>query len=146
MNNINQTTAHTISTVALAKAAKYALAFLWIFTGLTSMFFSPDIGYEILANADIKGVFAEIAIYTGGALDILLGLWLISSIKSPLCCIVQVSVITLYTVLLTVIDASFWLHPFGPITKNIPIIILIGYVYVNSINDHTTHEKLSVNT
>ena len=124
MSNLSQDT--------LIKSAKYSLAFLWIFTGLTSVIFSPEIGYEILVNANITGSLTEVAIYAGGILDLILGLWVITSIKTKLCCIVQVSVIALYTVLLTFIDASFWLHPFGPITKNIPIIVLIGYVYASN--------------
>ncbi len=122
----------------LMKAAKYSLAFLWIFTGLTSVFFSPEIGYEILANADITGSLAEVAIYAGGILDIVLGLWLITSFKTKLCCIVQISIISIYTVLLTFIEPSFWLHPFGPITKNIPIIVLIGYVYASNVNSSSS--------
>lgn len=128
----------TINQNNLMKAAKYSLAFLWIFTGLTSVFFSPEIGYEILANANISGSLADIAVYTGGILDIILGLWLITSVKIRLCCIVQVSVIAIYTVLLTFIDASFWLHPFGPITKNIPIVVLIGYVYLSNVSISST--------
>jgi len=128
----------TINQHNLMKAAKYSLAFLWIFTGLTSIFLSPEIGYELLANADITGSIADIAVYAGGILDIVLGLWLITSVKTKLCCIIQVAVIAAYTVLLTFIDASFWLHPFGPITKNIPIIVLIGYVYANNVSNSST--------
>lgn len=128
----------TINQDDLMKAAKYSLAFLWIFTGLTSIFLSPEIGYELLANADITGSIADIAVYAGGILDIVLGLWLITSVKTQLCCIIQVAVIAAYTVLLTFIDASFWLHPFGPITKNIPIIVLIGYVYANNVSNNST--------
>ncbi len=113
----------------LYKAAIYSLAFLWVFTGLTSIYLSPEIGYEILASANITGSMADLSVYAGGALDIVLGLWLITSVKTKLCCIVQVATIALYTLMLTVIDASFWLHPFGPITKNIPIIVLILFVY-----------------
>jgi len=115
--------------------AKYSLAFLWGFTGLTSIYFSPEIGYEILASANITGSMADFFVYAGGALDIVLGLWLLTSIKTKVCCIVQVAVIVLYTIILTVIDASFWLHPFGPISKNIPIIVLIGYVYIASVDN-----------
>lgn len=124
MNKINQDT--------LLKAARYSLAFLWVFTGLTSITFSPEIGYQILVSAKITGSLADVFVYAGGALDIILGLWLLTSFKIKLCSIVQIAVIGLYTVLLTVIDASFWLHPFGPITKNIPIIVLIIFVYKSS--------------
>lgn len=120
----------TINQGNLMKAAKYSLAFLWIFTGLTSVFFSPEIGYEILASARITGLMADVSVYAGGALDIVIGLWLLSSIRIRLCCIVQVVIIVLYTMLLTFIDPSFWLHPFGPITKNFPITMLIAFIYI----------------
>jgi uncharacterized membrane protein YphA (DoxX/SURF4 family) len=120
----------------LIKFAKYSLAFLWVFTGLTSIYFSPEIGYEILASANITGSMADFSVYAGGALDIVLGLWLLTSVKTKLCCIVQVAVIALYTAILTFIDASFWLHPFGPITKNIPIIVLILLIMINKVERH----------
>ncbi|NQZ11877.1 MAG: NAD-dependent dehydratase [Algicola sp.] len=114
------------------KAALYSLSFVWIFTGLTSIFFSPQIGYDLLASNNIIGVAADIAVYSGGILDILLGLWLLTGKRIKRCCIIQIAVIVAYTVLLTLIDASFWLHPFGPLTKNLPIIVLIGWVYSQS--------------
>ncbi len=117
----------------LMKAAKYSLAFLWIFTGITSIYFSPEVGYEILASASITGLMADVSVYAGGALDIVIGLWLLTSIKIRLCCIIQVTVIIVYTVLLTFIDPSFWLHPFGPITKNIPIVVLIFLIMNNKV-------------
>jgi len=133
MSNLNQKN--------LIVFAKYSLAFLWTFTGLTSIYFSPEIGYEILASANIAGSMADFSIYAGGALDIVLGLWLLTSVKTKLCCIVQVAVIALYTAILTFIDASYWLHPFGPITKNIPIIVLIGYVYIANVDSGLTHPQ-----
>jgi uncharacterized membrane protein YphA (DoxX/SURF4 family) len=125
MNNINQK--------VLVKLAKYSLAFLWVFTGLTSIYFSPDVGYQILSSANITGSLADTAIYAGGILDIVLGIWILTPFKAKLCCIVQVLVIIVYTVLLTFIDASFWLHPFGPITKNFPIIVLIFFIMINKV-------------
>ena len=130
----------------LYDSAIYALAFLWIFTGLTSIYFSPEIGYEILASANITGSMADFSVYAGGALDIILGLWLLTSVKTKLCCILQVAVIALYTIMLTAIDASFWLHPFGPITKNIPIIVLIGYVYIASTDSGSIHPQSNPTT
>jgi len=120
------------------KAAIYSLAFLWVFTGLTSIYFSPEIGYEILASANITGSMASFSVYAGGALNIVLGLWLLTSVKTKLCCLVQIAVIASYTLILTVIDMSFWLHPFGPITKNIPIVVLIGYLYASNVSISST--------
>jgi hypothetical protein len=127
---------NTIKHDGLMRAAKYSLAFLWIFTGITSIYFSPEIGYEILARASITGVMADVSIYAGGALDIVIGSWLLTSFRIKLCCIIQVIAIIVYTVLLTYIDANFWLHPFGPITKNIPIIVLIFLIILNNEEHH----------
>ncbi len=115
-------------------AAKYSLAFLWIFTGLTSLFFSPEVGFKILANADITNEIAELAVYAGGLFDIVLGLWIISVKWLRLCCLVQIITIIIYTVLLSIIDISFWLHPFGPVTKNLPILVLILIVFEQEKN------------
>jgi len=125
----------------LMKAAKFSLVFLWLFTGITSIYFSPEIGYEILSSASITGLMADVSVYAGGILDIVLGLWLMTSFKTSLCCMVQISIISTYTVLLTFIDPSFWLHPFGPITKNIPIVVLIGYVYIANANSGLIHPQ-----
>jgi len=118
---------------SLFKAAKLALAFLWIFTGLTSLFFSPELGYELLNSVSITGLKASMLVYSGALLDIGIGLWLLSSWKVRYCCLAQCLTITIYTLLLTLIDASFWLHPFGPLTKNIPILMLILIVFTNEV-------------
>ena len=98
-------------------AARLSLSFLWVFTGITSAFFAKDIGYEVLANGGITGSLAEISIYAGSALDVAIGIWLLINRGLNLCYLLQISVIATYTALLTVIDPSYWLHPFGPVTK-----------------------------
>lgn len=117
--------------LTLLKSAKISLAFLWLFTGLTSLFFAPELGYQVLAKANITGMAAKISVYGGALLDIGLGLWLLSGWQIKICCLAQIATIIVYSLLLTLIDATFWLHPFGPLTKNIPIIILILVVLVH---------------
>jgi hypothetical protein len=36
---------------------------------------------------------------------------------------IQMSVIVLYTVIITFSQFEQWLHPFGPVSKNIPLIV-----------------------
>ena len=122
----------TISTEYLFNLAKFSLAFLWIFTGLTSLFFSPEIGFSLLEVVNIHGGSAKLLVYSGACLDIGLGIWIISSWKIKLCCVTQCITIILYSILLTIIDASFWLHPFGPLTKNLPILVLILIILVSA--------------
>ncbi len=108
--------------------AKFSLSFLWILTGFSSLFFSPDIGYQILAKGGLTGTLADVLVYSGSVINIALGLWMLTSKWIQVCCVLQIVVIVVYTALLSIIDASFWLDPFGPITKNIPVLVLIWAV------------------
>ncbi|MHC9509729.1 DoxX-like family protein [Kangiella sp. M94] len=111
---------HTLLTLA-----RYSLALLWIFTGLTSIYFDYKTGYELLINFGFSDSITRTLIYSGAVLDIGLGLWLLSNKQMKLCYVMQIVVITSYTILLTIIEPSYWLHPFGPVSKNLPIIMLI---------------------
>ena len=48
----------------------------------------------------------------------------------------------IYTVLLSVIDPAFWLHPFGPLTKNAPMLVLI-WLLAEECRKQTRIELLS---
>lgn len=110
-------------------AARLSLSFLWIMTALSSLFFAKDIGYEVLAQADITGALANAAITSGSLLDMAIGIWLLSKRKLASCYLLQLLVIASYTLLLSVIAPNFWLHPFGPLTKNLPLVVMIYYLY-----------------
>ncbi|EXJ11894.1 hypothetical protein D791_01267 [Nitrincola nitratireducens] len=103
--------------------------FYCIFTGITSEFFAKEIGYEVLAYGGIVGALADISILSGSVLDILIGIWLLLGKKLKRCFQLQMIVIVTYTLLLTAIDPSLWLHPFGPLTKNVPILVMIYGLY-----------------
>ena len=114
--------------------ARLSLAGLWIFTGVTSVFIAPDIGYEVLASAGIKGEAATSLIYMGSGLDVLIGLWVLTGWQLKPCCWLQLIIIISYSLLLSFIAPEYWLHPFGPLTKNIPIAVLI-YILSNEQNE-----------
>lgn len=118
-------------------AARLSLSFLWIFTAITSAFFAREEGFEILARGGLSGPLAEISLYSGSILDALIGIWLLIGKRLDRCYFIQLWVIIVYSVLLTIIDADFWLHPFGPLTKNIPILVMIYFLYA--------HERARVN-
>lgn len=114
-----------LSKNTLLIASKVSLSLLWIFTGLTSLFFSPELGLDLLKNSGFSTEDAHLLVFCGSAVDIGIGLWFLSGIQLKLCGLLQIVVITTYTILLTIIEPSYWLHPFGPLTKNFPIIVLI---------------------
>lgn len=104
---------------------RYSLAFVWIYTAITSLLLDKATGLEILSTGGITGLMAEVLLFSGAILDLIIGVWLLTNQSQKLCCDVQLATITIFTLLLTLIDANFWLHPFGPVTKNIPIMVLI---------------------
>ncbi len=110
-------------------AARLSLAFLWVFTGVTSVFFAKEIGYKVLASGGITGALADLSIMSGSILDVAIGIWLLLGKRLKLCYLVQIVVVVSYTLLLTVIDPNYWVHPFGPLTKNIPLLVMIYYLY-----------------
>lgn len=104
---------------------RYALAFMWLFTAATSFWWGRLIGYEVLALQHITGSFADVCIYTGSLVDGLVGLWLLSNYQIHWCYRLQILIIVVYSILLSLIAPQLWLHPFGPVTKNIPIVSLL---------------------
>lgn len=113
----------------IIKTAKYSLAFLWISTAIISAFISPEIGFDLLSNIGLNGLLASVFVYGGSLLDLLIGIWIVTNKKIKTCCWCQAAIIILYSILLTIIDASYWIHPFGPLTKNIPILVLVAIIY-----------------
>jgi|ETN07SMinimDraft_1059922.scaffolds.fasta_scaffold01762_6 hypothetical protein len=113
----------------LFTSARFSLCLLWLTTAYASVFGNYNFGVSVLANGGITGGFADLSIYCGAAVDAFIGIWLLTGWKLKECLIVQAIVIITYTGLLTVIDSTFWNHPFGPLTKNIPIIVLIAILF-----------------
>lgn len=116
-------------TSCMSIAARLSLSFLWIFTGITSAFFAKDIGYEVLAYGGITGTLANLSILSGSVLDVVIGVWLLVGKRLKVCYLLQMIVIVLYTLLLTAIKPDFWVHPFGPLTKNVPLLVMTYYLY-----------------
>lgn len=104
---------------------RLSLSFLWLGTAVTSFWWGRAVGYEVLSQQGIVGAVADVFINAGSLLDAVIGMWLLSNFKMQWCYRIQIILIISYTILLTIIDASFWLHPFGPLTKNISILALL---------------------
>ena len=106
-------------------AIRISMAFLWLLSGITSLFWGRGIGLDVLAAAGITGDCAIACLWTGSLLDIFLALWLLLGWRLRICMQLQIAVILVYSLLLKLIAAEFWLHPFGPVSKNIPLLVLL---------------------
>jgi hypothetical protein len=85
--------------------------------------------YELLARVGITGSLAPPALYGAAAMDIAFGLGTLFLRKRRLLWIAQVALIGVYTLAITIYLPEFWLHPFGPLIKNLPILASIWLLY-----------------
>ena len=105
---------------------RWSVALLWIVTGILSLGFYPvKESYALLEQVHIRGSPATIALYGAAALDIALGLGVLFLRGRRWLWQAQIAVMLCYTALITIFLPAFWLHPFGPLLKNIPLLVLM---------------------
>jgi uncharacterized protein YbjT (DUF2867 family) len=114
---------------------RLTLALLWIWTGIVSLGIYPvERSYELLAGVGLHGSVATVALYGAALLDIALGvftLWLpaVWQHARRWVWLAQLALIAGYTVIITIFLPEYWLHPYGPISKNLPIMAAIGLLW-----------------
>lgn len=103
---------------------RLSVAFIWLATGLLSMLVpaSREMGFAYLAQVGITGGLAATALYGTCLLEVALGLATAVGWRIGLCGAIQLALVLGFTAILTVGLPELWLHPFGPLTKNIPIL------------------------
>lgn len=108
-----------------------ALAFLWIFTGLCSLFFySTEISYQLLSQVGVPTDWQAYFLYGASTIDILIGLTLLFNFQVRKICVLQILMVLIYTLIITIKLPHFWLEPFGPISKNIPLLVSIYILFI----------------
>jgi uncharacterized protein YbjT (DUF2867 family) len=112
---------------------RLSIALVWLGSGLVSLGPYPVAdSLAMLSRVGLEAAMARGALYTAAALDLLLGLsmlwppprWLLK---------LQAAVIVGYTAILSVALPEFWLHPFAPLLKNLPI--LAGLWILHELQD-----------
>jgi len=120
-----------IKLLILQPLLKVSIAFVWIFTGITTIFIYPiESSYNLLEQIGIKDQLAPITLFTAATMDFILGLTLLVNYRIKIIGLLQIATILCYTVLISLFLPEQWLHPFGAISKNIPLIIAIAILIV----------------
>lgn len=101
---------------------RLSVAFIWLATGLISMFFSADQGYELLRQVGVAGPLAQVALYGTAALEVVLGLATAAGWKVRWMGAFQIVLMAGFTAILSAGIPALWWHPFGPLTKNVPLL------------------------
>lgn len=105
---------------------RFSIAFVWIYTGIVSLGLYPtEQSYQLLNNVGISGALAPLMLYGAAAFDICLGIATLVMSNRRILWLVQLGLIVFYTLVISWKMPEFWLHPYGPLLKNIPMIALI---------------------
>lgn len=108
----------------LKPSLQFSIAFVWIFTAISSAFLYPHIpSYELLRQIGIPKDWQPLFLYSASAIDGFLGLAMIFWYQLKKICVLQISVTLIYTAIISILLPQLWLEPFGPVSKNIPLII-----------------------
>lgn len=111
------------------RSARLVLSTVWVLTGLVSLGgFPQSASLELLARVGLQGPIAEATLYTAALLDIVLGVLTITHPSKRLWK-AQAVLILIYTVIVSVRLPEFWLHPFGPVLKNLPILMILWLLH-----------------
>lgn len=108
------------------------VALLWIWTGLVSLGLYPaSDSLALLASVGVTGLAASLSLYGAAALDLALGVavWCTRGRQRRWVWLAQLGTMAGYTVILSVQAPQWWVHPFGPLSKNLPLAGLIGLLW-----------------
>jgi len=115
----------------LLPCLRWSVALVWMATAIVSVAGYPYAGsLELLARTGIPAGWAPITLYAAAALDLVLGIASVSRWRRPGLWLLQIAVILAYTLIITFRLPEFWLHPFGPVLKNLPMLAALVILYV----------------
>lgn len=103
-----------------------AIAFVWLWSGITSLFFYPHaLSYQLLAATGITGITAPMMLYGLAVLDIGLGLATLLRYRTLTLLSWQIAIVLGYSLVVAVNLPEFLVHPFGALLKNIPFLLVL---------------------
>ena len=106
-----------------------SLAFVWILTGIVSLGLYPVAdSFALLARAGVPEAFRPAALYGAALLDLALGVLMLASRRRAVL-VAQAGLILAYTAIISWKLPEFWLHPYGPVSKNLPMLAAIWLLY-----------------
>ena len=112
---------HTTLTRIDAGLLRYSLVVLWLVTAFASVWELHGQSAQLLASLHSLSARQIQALIVGGAaVDAALGLalWL-RPVRSVY--LAALAVMLVMTLMATLIQPDWWLHPLGPLTKNLPV-------------------------
>jgi uncharacterized protein YbjT (DUF2867 family) len=107
-----------------------AVALVWIATAIVSAGVYPVAdSLALLARVGLTGTTALVALYGAAALDLVLGIATLVMRRRRLLWRLQAALIAGYMLIITFFLPEQWLHPYGPVTKNLPLLVALWLLH-----------------
>lgn len=109
---------------------RWSVAMVWIVTGVLSFGVYPvQDSLALLQRFGVSGALAPLLLYGAALMDLALGVAVFALRRRRWLWAAQAALMLGYTALLSWRLPEFWLHPFGPLLKNLPLLCAIGLLW-----------------
>jgi uncharacterized protein YbjT (DUF2867 family) len=109
---------------------RLSIALVWIVTGIVSLGLYPVAeSYALLARVGVAGMLATLMLYGAALMDLAFGIATLLLKRRRLLWLAQLAVIVFYSAIISWRLPEFWLHPYGPLLKNLPMMVAIWLLY-----------------
>jgi uncharacterized protein YbjT (DUF2867 family) len=114
----------------LLPVLRWSIAAVWIFTALTSAVLYPaEDSYRLLARTGVPASLQPLMLYGAAGFDVALGLATLMLTRRRWLWLMQSVLILFYSAVIAWKLPEFLLHPYGPLTKNLPMLAAIWLLY-----------------
>lgn len=102
---------------------RFSIALVWLWAGMVSAFFYPVAdSYQMLQQVGISGILAPLTLYSASLADFCLGLATLFCWRLRLIVVMQIAIMLIYSAVIALYLPEVWLHPFGAMIKNLPLL------------------------
>ncbi len=105
---------------------RLSIGFIWIFSGVISLIpWTLPISIDLMTKAQIPTSLQSLFLYLLSGIDIVLGLATLLNFRLLIIGSIECALIFVYTLFISFLLPEYWLHPFAPMAKNIPLFTAI---------------------
>lgn len=105
---------------------RISVAFMWLIAAIVSMGLYPvDASLRLLRDIGISPAFAPVLLVSAIAIDLAFGIWSLLPRRWQWLWLAQIAVVIGYTLIITWRLPELWLEPFGPVAKNVPVLVIL---------------------
>ena len=121
---------HAAQLAVFVPILRGSVALVWIVTGVLSFGIYPVAeSHALLARAGVPPSLAPLFLYGAAGLDLVLGVLTLVLKRRAWLWLVQIALIVGYTAIISVRLPEYWLHPYGPVLKNLPMLAVLWLLY-----------------